>query len=93
MEGMWDTEVLILRYLIGGKKEVVINLEGQVVLINLRLQVEVDIVTPLPPPCGRNQVLLFTRPPEVSFVHEAPIFFSDLRLYNLPLLLWGQILA
>jgi hypothetical protein len=51
---MWDTEVLILRYLIGCKKKVVINLEGQVVLINLRLQVEVNIVTPLPPPYGRN---------------------------------------
>jgi hypothetical protein len=93
MESMRDTEVLVLRYLVGGKKEVVINLECHVVLLILRLHIKVDIVTPLPPPCGRNQVLLFTRPPEVSFIHEAPIFFSDLCLNNLPLLMWGQILA
>jgi hypothetical protein len=90
---MWDTEVLVLRYLVGGKKQIVINLEGHVVLLILRFHVEVDIVTPLPPPCRRNQVLLFTRPTEVCFIHEAPIFFSDLCLNNLPLLLWGQILA
>ena len=87
MDGMWHTEILILRNLIGSKKQVVINFEGHLVLLGLRLDVKVYIVTPFPPPYSRNQVLLFTRPPEVCFIHEAAIFFSDLRLYNLSLLL------